>query len=58
MTRQTVYESFLHNPRDVKTTPKTNRTPLWFYVYAEDGNLYIENAKIITTPLKLRKGVS
>ena len=45
MTWQTVYESFLNNPRDVKTTPKTNRTPLWFFVYAEDDNLYIENAK-------------
>ena len=58
MTWQTVYESFLHNPRDVKTTPKTNQTPLWFYVYAEDDDLYIENAKIIATRLKLRKGVS
>lgn len=45
MNWQTVYESFLNNPRDVKTTPKTNRTPLWFFVYAEDDNLYIENAK-------------
>ena len=45
MTWQTVYESFLHDPRDVKTTPKTNRTPLWFFVYAENGDLYIENAK-------------
>ena len=45
MNWQTVYESFLHNPRDVKTTPKTNQTPLWFFVYAEDGNLYIESAK-------------
>lgn len=45
MNWQTVYESFLHNPRDVKTMPKTNRTPLWFFVYAEDGNIYIENAK-------------
>ena len=41
----TVYESFLNNPRDVKTTPKTSRTPLWFFVYAENGDIYIENAK-------------
>lgn len=45
MTWQTVYESFQRNPRDVRTTPKTNRTPLWFFVYAENGDLYIENAK-------------
>ena len=45
MNWQTVYESFLHDPRDVKTTPKANRTPLWFFVYAEDGNIYIGNAK-------------
>lgn len=45
MTWQTIYESFLHNSRDVRTTPKTNRTPLWFFVYAEKGDIYIENAK-------------
>ena len=37
--------SFMNNPRDVSTKPITNRLGKWFYVYAENGNIYIESAR-------------
>ena len=40
-----IIESFTSNPRDVKSIPITKRTPVWFYVYVEDGKLYVEGAK-------------
>lgn len=42
---QTIYESFKENPRDIRTTPKGNRQPRWFFVYSEKGNVYIDNAR-------------
>ncbi len=40
-----IVESFTSNPRDVKSIPITKRTPVWFYVYMENGRLYVEGAK-------------
>ena len=45
MNWQTIYESFKGNPRDVRTTPKGNSQPRWFFVYSENGNVYIDNAR-------------
>lgn len=33
------------NLRDLHTVPMTNREQKWFYVYVEDGKLYVESAK-------------
>lgn len=48
-----VVNAYVNNARDVKTDPKPHKVPnyttnpkgLWFYVYAEKGNIYIENAR-------------
>jgi len=40
-----IVESFERNPRDVCTFPLQKREPLWFYVYAESGKLWIDTAK-------------
>ena len=36
--------SYINNPRDVKTIPLQG-TGIWFYVYVEDNDIYIEGAK-------------
>lgn len=40
-----IIRSFTENPRDVQTQPLTKRTSLWFYVYVENGTLYVDCAK-------------
>lgn len=48
-----VVNAYVNNARDVKTDPKppkganytTNPKGIWFYVYAENGNIYIESAR-------------
>ena len=45
MTWQNIYDSFKENPRDVKTNPKRGSNPRWFYVYSENGNVFIEVAR-------------
>ena len=42
---ETILNSFSSNPRDVKTIPLTNKSPLWFYVYVENGKLCVDCAK-------------
>ena len=37
-------EDFVRNPRDVHTVPFIHREYKWFYVFAENGNLYVEPA--------------
>ena len=36
--------SYKNNPRDVKTVPLKG-DGIWFYVYVENDNIYVENAK-------------
>ena len=50
---QEIIKSFAANPRDVKTNPLRNRAALWFYVYVEDGRLYVDCAKEHTPSSKL-----
>ena len=41
---QAMCDSFVKNPRDVVTVPK-NKKGKWFYVYSENGNIFIQSAK-------------
>ena len=45
--------SYKKDPRDVKTVP-LRKSGIWFYVYVENGNVYIENAKNHTDSSKLK----
>ncbi len=40
-----IIKEFINYPRDLHTVPMTNREPKWFYVYVEDGKLYVESAR-------------
>lgn len=40
-----IIRSFSEKPRDVQSKPLTKRTGLWFYVYVENGTLYVDRAK-------------
>ena len=48
--------SYKDNPRDVKTVP-IKRKGIWFYVYVENDNIYIENARehADTSKIKIRR---
>lgn len=54
-----IVDSYMKNPRDVKTNPLTSRPPVWFFVYVENETVYIDRAKWhnpsseITVPRKL-----
>ena len=37
-------DDFKRNPRDVHTVPFTRKNFKWFYVFADNDNLYIESA--------------
>ena len=37
--------SFGENPRDVQSRPIIKRTAKWFYVYAENGKIYVDCAR-------------
>jgi len=41
---QKILQSFLAEPRDVHTVPTTTREPIWFNVFVEKGELYVESA--------------
>ena len=43
-TWETILSSYTKEPRDVKTVP-LYKEGIWFYVYAENNNIYIENAQ-------------
>ena len=36
--------SYKNNPRDVKTVP-LKKEGIWFYVYVENDNIYVESAR-------------
>ena len=50
----TIVENFQAAPRDIHTVPLKGE-PHWFYVYAENGNLYVEAART-HTPSSTIKG--
>ena len=41
------------NPRDLHTTPKSNKKPLQFYAYTDGKYIYIDNAKGNTPSSKI-----
>ena len=43
-----ILKSYTTNPRDVHTQPLAKRTALWFYVYVEDGKLYVDRVEDVT----------
>ncbi|SCJ84774.1 DUF6508 domain-containing protein [uncultured Clostridium sp.] len=42
---QKILESLGDKTIELKTVPKTNKTPIWFSAYKEEGNIYINCAK-------------
>lgn len=40
-----IINDFKTNARDIHTVPMVKREPKWFFVFVEDGSLYIESAK-------------
>ncbi len=48
--------SYRNHPRDVKTIP-LYREGIWFYVYVENGDVYLENAKnhVNSSNMKVRR---
>ena len=44
ITLDKIVSSYKNNPRDVKTNPINNKEAVWFYVYVDNDNIYIENA--------------
>ena len=57
---ETMVRSFANNPRDVQTVPLSGGG-IWFFVYAEYGNIYVEsgrnhtNSSIIRNRRRLEK---
>lgn len=40
-----IVKEFTKNPRDVHTVPMNNKKPRWFFVYTENGKIYIDEAR-------------
>ena len=53
ITWEDIVASYANNPRDVKTVP-FRKNGIWFYVYVENGSVYIENAKKHADSSKLK----
>lgn len=42
---QDLVNEYLARPRDVCTVPLDRRSPKWFFVYSEDGVLFVESGR-------------
>lgn len=40
-----IIKEFTTNPRDIHTIPMTKKEPIWFYIFVENGRLYVEGGK-------------
>lgn len=40
-----IINNLLTQPRDLPTTPKTTKSPIWFYAYTDGTNIFVEKAK-------------
>ncbi|MBR2499727.1 MAG: hypothetical protein IKB60_01465 [Clostridia bacterium] len=58
VTWEEIVSSYMNNPRDVKTIPLKGEG-IWFYVYVENGNIYVENAKnhLTSSKIKIRRKI-
>lgn len=45
MTYHEIAADYSVNPRDVHTVPITEKQPLWFYVYTDNGTMFVKSAK-------------
>lgn len=50
-----VVNSFMNNPRDIRTKPVTNRSGKWFYAYVENGKIVVDIAKEHTPKCSISK---
>ena len=48
-----IISEFQKNPHDVRTCP-TRGTGVWFYIWAEGGNLYVSRSKACTPSSKIK----
>ena len=53
MTWDELVSSYAKNPRDVKTCP-IRKEGVWFYVYVDNENIYVENAKYHSNSSKIK----
>lgn len=37
--------NFINDPRDISTKPTNSMLPKWFYVYVEDGKIFVDVAR-------------
>lgn len=37
--------NFVNNPRDISTKPTNSMRPKWFYVYVDDGKIFVDVAR-------------
>ena len=44
ITWEQIFSSYTNNPRDGKTVP-LHMDGIWFYVYVENDNVYVKNAR-------------
>ena len=44
ITWEEMVSSYINNPRDVKTIP-LQKEGVWFYVYVENDDIYVESAR-------------
>ena len=44
MIYETLLQEFLKHPRDIHTIPLTKKECKWFYVFTNNGSLYVEPA--------------
>ena len=58
ITWEQIFSSYTNNPRDVKTVP-FHRDGIWFYVYVENDNVYVKNARNHTdsSNIKIRRKI-
>lgn len=45
MTYADLVREFRANPREIPTDPLIKKTPLWFYVYANHGAVYVASGR-------------
>ena len=52
---ENIIASYTTSPRDVHSVPLLRKDTLWFYVYVENGKLYVDCAKERTPSSNLSK---
>ncbi len=50
-----IVEEFMNHPRDIHTVPLNSKSYRWFYVFVNDGNIYVEPGHNNTPKSTVRK---